>query len=626
MIFVIAIVLSGVANLIVVPFWIMGFPHGFLLPVSLQSAWLILFVCLLLVVLGRTQGWAPSCVWRWLCVGLFALLLLVFRTEYPSVNGDGEYGAAGYLTRTEVGGTDPTHVERRLASEVNRLVNDVLPVRARFVFHVGMPERRNTLSTFDEFIRARQDTNNTWTLISLVVGVLTAVGVMRETCRMNRSEAARLGSLLFVLFSPPMLNMFGHFDSYWLAVIVVLLWFRIVADGGLSPRAQFGLSMVLGLIGVWAHPILVLLPLFTCAHLFFFMCRTVFGRWLPSAACLLGTGLGILPMASRGGAPDWRLLSPEMIPYFASERLCLSLATALPSVLLALVAVVSLCRNRLAFLPRHATAMMIFVAAWISFFTLNFALGPLDELNACVTGTMMLGAAWMLWNACLVNDRAILCAGLLSLYVFVPKSYVFSNAHVIDYFKHIQPYSICMGNRSASPYVLLALRCPVDDAKCRECFLEVLHEGAMHPLPLWDSYRLLNQQYYTAWNYEFGNQNEGRRQLYWLMDHEASSLLPLWFDGTRFTDRYENKAVYAIRRDSSEWIRFRLRGRPGDLDLQGMEVVLRKVESGEWTRREFQRWADDVQFKGDRRRAGWRRPTPTNEKPDARCLIPLSTD
>jgi hypothetical protein len=600
MIFIIAIFISGIVNLIKAPFWIMGFPHGFLLPVYIQVAWLILVVSGLIFI-HRRPDWAPASSWRWAAVGLFVALLFIFRTEYPSVNGDGEYGAAGYMTWSDVGRTDATSNERRLASHLNRLASPILSGCPQFTFHVGMPEKANPFATFSDFIKARRDVNNSWILISMIVGVLTALSVMRVSAGMSRSEVAKLGTVLFVLFSPPMLNMFGHFDSYWMPVIVILCWFRIILDDGLPPWKRYGYSMALAILGMWSHPILVLLLLFTFLHVCFsFISRTSFRRSLPYLSLMFGLGLGMLPMLSRGGACEWSILNSQMLLRFTAERLLLALATALPAILLGLIALVHGCRSRSEFSRSHAFASTIYVAALVNYFTLNYLIGPVDELNLCVTGTMVLGASWMLWRISALDDRAILYAGLLSIYIFIPKAYVFSNVRVIDYFRYIQPYSVCASNQSGSPYIMLALRCPVDDDKCRAKFLDVLREGIDPPHSLWAGSGLLNLHYLTAWNYEFGDQNQGRKQLDWLLDNAASSVPSLWFNGARFTDRYENKAVKYIRRDSIAWIQPRLQKDPENLDLRGMGVVLRKCETGDWTPSEIRDWSYEVKFKGNR--------------------------
>ncbi len=600
--FILAVVLSALINLFAVPFWIMGFPQGFLLPRLFQILWLVTILGAFEIFRARGDGWKPPAWLRWTATGVFMLLIFACRTTYPSVHGDGEYGAAGYMTWSNAIRTDPVLGEWRLPAHLNRVISRHLPLEPDFEFHVGMPERPNPFPTFRRLMESRHRVNATWIILSMITGVLTALAVAVATGRLQATETAKLGTVLFITFSPPMLNMFGHFDSYWLAVALILCWFGSISTAGLRPWTRFGFSMTIALVGAWTHPALTLLPILTCADLFLrFNSRRVSGKslfWLSLAA---GVALGLLPLLSpRSRATEWTLLNLPMLSRFATERLLLAFATGLPALLLALASVRRGSAEQYRVTPNRSTAVVACAAGLTSYFTLNFTLGPIDELNAGVSGTIILGAAWMLWHTSTSKDRSILWAGLLSLYLFLPKAIVFSNDRVVDYFRRMQPNSICIDNRTSSPSLLLALRCPVDNEKNRTVFLDVLRDGSAASDPLWSDYRLLNGHYFTAWSYEFGYRDQAREQLHWLLEHAARTVPSLWFDGARFTDRYENRAAAAVREDTRRWIQSRLQDHPEDLALQGMLVVLRKCETRDWTPSELARWSYDQTFKGER--------------------------
>lgn len=593
------VIIAGLINLLGLRPFLLAVPHGFLLPAPVQIAAMLAALGVLGIVATRAADWQPARGWRWLALLLLLILLAAWRTTYPSIHGDGENGAPGHASWAQLRDLDPTDSERRLSAHLSRTLAGLFPHPPAWTCHVGMPERSNPFPTFDQFRRSRQKASDTWILLVLSAGALLALTISIAASRLPAPGTDRLGLALFLLFSPPMLNFFGHFDSYWLSVLLVLAWSACLHRAASSSRLWTWLAVAAALAATAAHPALILLPMLTCLHLILeHLDRRQVGHDLLRPALLAGGILGLLPLLVPGAhAAEWAALRPGLLARFIAERAMLISATALPALLLAALVLHRARRALRKPSPLAATAVAALLAALLSGFTLNYTLGPLDELNiAAVQGTLALAAAWLLWRLFPPGDRAILCIGLLSLLWFLPRAYVYSGENIIRHFRVLQPLSVCDNNRSVSPTLLLALRCPPDTPRNQQHLLDLLHEGAAAPAPLWTGFRPLNLSYEAAWSYEFGRLDHGRDLLHWHLAYSPTAAAVLWLDGARLTSRHENRAAPLIRRDSLRWILDHQRAHPGNPVYPAMHTLLRKCQRGDITPADLQAWGNNIEL------------------------------
>ncbi|HMP89225.1 MAG TPA: hypothetical protein PJ991_03440, partial [Kiritimatiellia bacterium] len=483
---------------------------------------------------------------------------------------------------------------------INKRVTDLREYELPLSYRMGMPERANPYERFNHLVEARRPYNDTWIMFSFSVGAVIIVATLVLLHAAHISQLAKLGVFFFVTCSPPMLNMFGHFDSYWLSVLWVFAWGWAIVDTKMRLSVKSVAMAMIALLGYWTHPILLLLVPFTMLYVLVSVLRSRLGNGTLSlvagaASVIIGLSPVLHPYAR---APELHLQSPQMLTLFVAERSLQVFSTALPALYLGILSIVC---GRHCFTNQASSARLVagtaFFGTIIAYFTMNFTLGPLDFLNMSVLGAILLVSALILWRTGIAHAEPIICAGLLSAFVFFPQAYTYSRETIVDHFALLQPQSVCGVNRAYSPYIVLALRCPVELETDKDRFLRILRTGFEHPRDRWRVFGVLNRHYYTAWCYEFGRDALGRASLEWLFENATPSLPALWFDGARLTGRFENQAAKKLRADSRELIGARLENEPNNPELLGMLAVIRKCETGDWTQDELNRWSDRVEVK-----------------------------
>jgi hypothetical protein len=547
-----------------------AFDHHSYLPAAIQVGWALL--ALGLVAVG---GWAaarpaPRAV-RWLVAFLLLVSLPVFRTAFPAMHGDGEGGGSPRGDRVSL--ASYPEMDGRLQSVLAAEFSVLVPDHWRFTYHF--------CGLFQDFRK-----NNVWILLTLLVGAVVVLLVTATVGRLAISGPAQIGLQITALCAPPMLNAYGHFDSYMVPVACVYAWFVALC----ALRQRFTWVRALGLLppillaAFWSHPVLLLLSAYTAA---LGALGWLGKRWAVAGSAvvpvLAGCAVGLSPFLL--GLGNWDLFTPELAELRGAllhEKVMSGLQVGLPAFALAAASAVAGRRRWRRPGPWAALAILMLTATPLLFFTLWVGYGVRDEFVYALHGAVLLGAALLLYLESGAGAGTVLGAAVLSLYLFLPRAYVYSNERMLERFRHDMLRDRSGAARHFSPYYLLASNWPLETEAFRAQRLAMLKEGAEQPLPMWDriDYRGTCHAHYTAWCLELGRLEEGRARLEWMLDHEPRALHYFWRgDGRPFnTDRFVNvaprrsrdicRALLAERRsadpDNPVW-------RPLELDLARAE-------------------------------------------------------
>lgn len=504
--------------------------HVSYLPLWFLCLWT--FVCIVLIFvlpgyLSRARG--SRRLLLVMCV--FSMLsFMFFYSRFPAVHGDGDKGASPYrdapsLSRYPGG-------DGRLQSFLSYGLLKAAPDWFRLFYH-------NTM------LNDNRVKNSAWILLTMLCGMFLALLATSVAGRIGNGEIG-VGFLLMFLTGPPMLNAYGHFDSYIVPVTCVYLWlfsvFMLSKDPGKAGNYIFsGFSLFLC---VWAHPALFYLGWHT-AFLIFMIVAKEKGKYVfPYAWLFSGIACGFLPVFVGHGNNDW--LRPDLIGWLLHEKTMSCLQVALPALLLAVIVVVQDWKSLKRPDTLQSLSLALIVSSVLMFYTLWVGFGVFDEFLYSVFGAALLGAATLLFlSSKKMNGRLILYAGILSLYLYVPRVYVYSGSLLFDKLETEHVFDRCDANRVCSPYRHFALAAPVDTPEYRARRLDILKTGFENPLPVWEEerYILENRVFYTVWCMEFGEYSKALEQLSWFVENRPELLPELWNKGNGIifhTYKYRN--------------------------------------------------------------------------------------
>jgi hypothetical protein len=516
---------------------IFGVDHVSFLPLAFQIVW----AGLALAAVACLPSVARKGVPRQTCRVLAALAVLsffVFRTTLPGIHGDGEtggYPASGAARISLYPGADG-----RLQSFLNEGLSRILPDTVRFRYQFN--------ALFQDF-----PLNASWILLTLLCGTALVLFATGMVCRWRASDACRAGLLAVILFSPPLLNAYGHFDSYIVPVLCIGFWFGALSYVSLHPRGVLGwagLALALA-AAAWAHPVLLVLGAYTALlPVLLLLGKTGFRipLWGAAAAGILA---GLAPYAIGRGNLDF--FSPEnrgLVPWLLHEKAMSCLSAALPALLLGGAVAWTRRRALRQVGPFQALAVFMALSSVLLFFSLWVGYGLRDEFLYSLLGAICLGAVVLLFLLTAPDERLVLAAAVFSLYLFAPKMWTYSGPRLYERFSAHMLRDRCNAARKFSAYYLIAAATPVDTPAYRERKLAVLAEGFTSPVAEWDQprYRLMSRAHYTAWCLEFGKDQAAARQLEWLLLNAPEALPPLWrgngraFHNDLFLNRGPEKA------------------------------------------------------------------------------------
>lgn len=567
LIFAGAVVVVGALNLLLPRnYFLFGFDYLSWLPAWFRVAWTLLAAGAIAAAARagnrfRLPGWVVPALAVLAVVSLF-----VFRTRYPTLQGDGTMGGSPYF------GERPSFaayaaINGRLQSFLSYGLSRAIPSWLRLPFH-------NCRLNYDS---AHE---NAWILLTLLCGIFVVVLVTAAVLRTRLSGTARAGLLLCALASAPFLNAYGHFDSYVVPIATIAVWLVLVFALVSPPPTRLVLlvpatAAALGLC-IWAHPLLALLAGYSAIALALVLLDRrnllVPTRWIIAAGVLYG----FAPVFVGRGNKDF--VNPELfgiLPWLLHEKAMSLLCVALPPLLLAGTALLLDPQARAGRRPGPAFARILLISSALTVFTLWTGYGILDEFVYSLFGTLVLGAALLMVLVSSLDRRVLFYAGVFSLFLFVPRMILYSGDLQIPRFSHHLIRDRCSANRSCSPYRLAATMLPVDSERYRQRRLELFEKGFSDPLPHLMNFREENLTFYVAWALEFGAFEDGALQLQWMIDHSSDYLVPLWKnDNALFTTRYHNVAPRLSRDLAREMIKVRLQGNPNNEPLNAMMAYL----------------------------------------------------
>ena len=567
------IILIGILNLVAPhSYSLFGINHSSYLSRSFQIIWVCISL-LILFTIGRINDrsrlikWIPTLV----CI-CFIISLGVFRTEFPATHGDGESGGSP-PGETATLSAYPA-LDGRLQSFLSQGLALFVPDNFRLSY--------SFCGIFEDFVK-----NSRWILLTLLSGALSAMVITIFLYRARITPIQLSGIQLFVLTSAPMLNAYGHFDSYIIPVMMIAFWFLSLWRIKQFPKSRQNyiwlLLMVLGC--AWSHPILMILAgpsllyvmLTALKH---YRCMHIRGVWF----IVSGTIFGLSPYVLKAGNMDYfnKELTP-LIPWLLHEKCMSCLQVALPALMLGVISIILSHSGSKRLSPLRNTGLFIFSFSIVCFFSLWVGYGVRDEFLYALFGSLLTGSALLLLP-CQRHD-VLLSTAVLSLYLFIPRMIVYSGPELIDRFSHAMKHDRTSASRAFTPYYLISGFLPLDNEYYRLMRLQLLREGFSNPLPEWNSdhYRTTCLAHYTAWCFEFGQDKEGRKGIHILLQCQPSALPHLWKgNGRAFrTDRYLNRSPRKCRDSSRDILHQALEMDPDNSTVQELLKTLAYVETSD---------------------------------------------
>ena len=228
-----------------------------------------------------------------------------------------------------------------------------------------------------------------------------------------------------------MLNAYGHLILILCPVTCVYLWlFSVSCFRKIPEKPEIIFSGFSLFLCVWAHPALFYLGWHT-AFLIFMIVAKEKGKYVfPYAWLFSGIACGFLPVFVGHGNNDW--LRPDLIGWLLHEKTMSCLQVALPALLLAVIVVVQDWKSLKRPDTLQSLSLALIVSSVLMFYTLWVGFGVLTSFFIRFSARH----CWALPHCFLVfkkmNGRLILYAGILSLYLYVPRVYVYSGSLLFD--------------------------------------------------------------------------------------------------------------------------------------------------------------------------------------------------
>ena len=545
--------------------------HLSYLPTGFLLAWTAGIALLMtLVPRGKARREVASVI-----IALTALLLLVsfvlYRTTLPGLQGDGEAGAwphnFGVASIFRFPGA-AGRLQSFLSTGLKALGADGIP----FTYH------------FSNLAYENRDLNRAWILATMLTGAAIVLVVTRLVSGLRTRPSTRIGIQLCFLTSSAMLGAYGHFDSYIVPALTVVLWFVaclgcLRRPGRISGYLWLGCT---GLLALWAHPMLGVLCVLSAGMValrWWGRHRRDVPAWIVPVGALV---VGVVPYGLKSG--NWELLSPALAAerwWLIHEKLASLLQAALPALVLAAVV---LCgrRGRLRRLSvPQAFGALTAASAVVLTFTVWLGYGMKDEFIYALFGLTMLSGIVLLTLFSRVNRAALLWTGLLSLYLFVPRMLVYAGEPMNERYIDHYPRDRCWVNRELSPYWILAQMQPLDTPGYQAKRLQIL-ESAIANGESWGNrgdQQALNAGLDLAWSFAFGRYDREVEQFEHLVELNPDMVRALWMTPNVFaTGRYDHRASWVARERCKAILQDKLRLSPKDAVLQGLLTELNRMQ------------------------------------------------
>jgi hypothetical protein len=526
-------------------------------------------VCLALLLLcrqmdrrNRVPAWAGPLV-----LAVFLVSLILFRTSQPTLHGDGE---SGYLAG---------HGHLNLREEIP----EALAVYNPFDFQTP------TCSLTDRVYELDQAA----VLAGLLFGGLIGLSALVFLRRFVADPLARIGAFVLILAAPGVGGAYGHFDGYAECLYFQLAWWGALIAGfklGFNRKVVTVLAL-LTVVAMWIHPLHLLLAIFAAYGCF--LARVIAPRLkspagqrvLTVAAALV---LALLPLLQQGNAfsnkttrVPWEVYVSPFFWTFIHLKASSLLLGGLPALMAAFwFAVLSPWKvfSGDGAIP-HIAALALLTTCGLVFFV-ELDMGIADEFLYGLLGAMVLGALLLavLCQAPPAAARNLAYFAILSVFLQGPRVFVSAGDLCWERFRKLYPDDKCLHHLHLTPFIHLGFTTPIDRPEDRQRRLAALLDGADTEHRTWKDRKTYNLIVFTAWAYEFGERDQGKKALTRMLGEDPESVPMLWEKGFAYTHRYSNTAYQALRNDSRSVLQSIVSGRaPAELQPVATNQVYRSM-------------------------------------------------
>jgi hypothetical protein len=164
---------------------------------------------------------------------------------------------------------------------------------------------------------------------------------------------------------------------------------------------------------------------------------------------------------------------------------------------------------------------------------------------------------------------------MFNLFIVVPNMMVHKSHGQIDRLVGYLPQERAFYYNDISPYVHVGLR--LARPELQDESLDVFKRG-MQDRGYYQEQNGLNQLYYLAWAFEFKNDQSCYSALEQAIKTNPNMVIDLWRNGTRFTDRCNNKAYRRVRDASRQIIQNQLQKYPHQSYYKQLGALLNEFE------------------------------------------------
>ncbi len=561
--FVILIALIGLTSILFpLNFYLFAINSQSSLPVPVQILWTLAAIGAVLLVARKPIQRIPNAT-LFVVAALSITSFFVLRTTYPTLGGDGLPPAKGFILYW--------NIIPRLQEFLCLKLSAFIPRGVDFAYHRTM--------IFDN-----QLMSNTVIIVTLAFATATTVsmlGMVQHLKTLPTSE--KVGLLILLTCSAPMLNGYGDFTNYMVPIFVVFLWFVCLWRLYRNPTSWriYAVLPVVFVLCAFSHPALWPLPgllLMMLGVIYLKSRKIIVPLWLTN---LCAVGLGCAPLILLRSRADPYLSTLRFDNTFGLHiytRFSCCMEVSLPALILAGLVIWHNRKTLKQPTPIQAIAFVMLISSVLLFFTSQIEMAICTNLQYAQFGAMIYGSTALLYFTTRKDPSPLFYSAILGCFLFAPAIYVHSNSLLLERQLRLLPYDRSSTTYQAwGPYLKLGLGAPLDTPENRRCKLEIFKAGVTTTIPDWQQFRGLYIMYYTAWCFEFGEYAEGNKYLIHLFN-QPQALQSLWQTGTQFTIWNENKAHKRIRQASQQIIRNNLATNPSNLYLQRLSRLLTMYE------------------------------------------------
>ncbi|MEM7390760.1 MAG: hypothetical protein AAF492_00310 [Verrucomicrobiota bacterium] len=537
--------------------------HASFISPLFQFQWLLVILGLLFLMARKGDRLKLPKAVLFVVAIAFILSFFIFRSTFPSVHGDGEGGGSPHHGKPVL--KEFPKYDARLQSFLGYGLSRLLPENVRFNYNFTS-------------LHINHPVNSAWLILLLLVGAGLVIRLTWLAERSSMSNEAALGFLLTTLASAAGLNAYGHFDSYLIPIALLTAWLLTLYKTHQNPgRKIWWVVLFAGLpVITWAHPVLLYIAGYAGLFGFLLLLKRRLPLWLLLAGAVL---YGWAPFAIGRGYHDF--FDPtlrHLVGWMLHEKTMALLQAALPALFLIVLLLIR--RTVDVSQPIQSVALFMAVSASILIFTLRLGYGLLDEFLYSMFGVLITGAALLLFLTSREKPQLLLYTGLLSLFLFFPRVYLYAGERLLDRFEQHLPREYTKSNLFHGPYKLLAMNVPLNTKKLQDRRLGLLEKGFLEPEPAWEKHRDRSLAFYIVWCYEFDQLERTRGLLERLIDRNSDTLLYLWLEEPDpfQTRSYRGVSKRMIRRACRQILGRKLAANPDNEQLQIMSRTLLAID------------------------------------------------